>query len=291
LKFELDNIDFSYHSKTEGSALLFEDLSFSVGNGECVGIVGREGVGKSTLLQIMDALRKPDKGKIFIDGKDVWLDPTKLHEIRRRIGFAFQFPEEQFFCETVEDELKFVSRTCRTAVSYPCRDYKDVLGEFGLSASEYLRRSPFSLSMGEARLVALASLLVTSPQALLLDEPTAALDGKGMDVVLTTLRRMKDRGLTIVIVSHDTNVLAEIVSRVVVIEDGKIELDLPLRAFFSDAPRLLAYGLDVPEVMAFVQELRKKGYHIEEDCHTYEEAKQLINTLRLDRFHNDKQKS
>ncbi|MCZ6776805.1 MAG: ATP-binding cassette domain-containing protein [Ignavibacteria bacterium] len=291
MKFELDNIDFSYRSKVGVSDRLFERLSLSVNNGECVGIVGQEGVGKSTLLQIMDALLKPDKGKLFIDGKDVWQAPRKLHEIRRRIGFAFQFPEEQFFCETVEDELGFIAEKGNTAPDHSYQDYKNVLGEFGLSSKEYLPRSPFSLSMGEARLVALASLLMTNPQALLLDEPTAGLDGRGVDLVLSTLLRLKSRGLTIVIVSHDTNVLAELVSRVVVLEHSGIEIDLPARAFLTDTPMLLGYGFDVPDVIAFSRELRKKGYHIDEDCCTFEEAKQLIKALTSDRSRRDKQKS
>ncbi|MEK9136114.1 MAG: ATP-binding cassette domain-containing protein, partial [Bacteroidota bacterium] len=209
MNFQLQSVSFSYRSRVGYSTPVFERLNFTVEQGECVGVIGHEGAGKSTLLQIMNGLLQPDQGTVLVEGRDIWSQVKLIHELRRRIGFAFQFPEQQFFCETVRDELEFALKNFWGKDAQGFLSAEAAVESVGLRPEGVLNRSPFSLSMGEARRVALASLLVSRPQALLLDEPTVGLDGAGAEMVMRFLRRLHGEGLTVVLVSHDIDVLAE----------------------------------------------------------------------------------
>ena len=277
MKFRLEQISFSYRPKSSPPRSVFAELDLVVEKGECVGVIGPEGSGKTTLLQLMDALLWPDQGKVLIDGIDAWDRPERLHELRRRIGFAFQFPEQQFFCETVRDELMYASRNYRVNGGH--NRGEDLLTEFGLTSPDFLDRSPFTLSIGEARRVAISSILMMRPSALLLDEPTVGLDGSGIDQVLSSLGRLRNEGVTIVIVSHDVNALAEIVSRVIVLNDG-IREDLPARVLLSDKERLGRHGYDTPEVVCYADELRQQGYVVEDGIITVDALKQALRQQR-----------
>jgi energy-coupling factor transport system ATP-binding protein len=238
--------------------------------------MGQEGVGKSTLLQLMDGLLRPQRGTLFIDGKDVWQSTGHLRELRRQVGFAFQFPEDQFFCETVEEELGFGPRNLGLDIGSLSTVGETILEEMGMPPGEFLHRSPFSLSMGEARRVALACVLVARPQALLIDEPTAGLDGKGAEFVLMTLRKLRADGVTIIIVSHDVNLLSELVSRVVMLNNKTVGLDEPAAHVFSDAQKLGAYGYELPDVMQFVKSLKERGHPIADGFYTLEQIRRAI---------------
>lgn len=216
----LEEVRFAYRSRAFGTRNVFSGITMRIASGEVVVIVGEEGSGKTTLLQLMDGLLRPDSGVVLLDGEDIWQSPKRLHEVRRRIGFAFQFPEAQFFCETVSDELLFAARNF--GMGLPSDDEIDtLLTELGLSR-HILTRSPFTLSMGEARRVALASVLLHKPQALLFDEPTAGLDRFGVECVNALLRRLSSEGTTMVVVSHDEEVISSIAHRVISLADGKI---------------------------------------------------------------------
>jgi energy-coupling factor transport system ATP-binding protein len=225
MNIQLDNVSFQYTSKAFPPHPVFTHLSLSAPSGECVALTGEEGSGKSTLLQLINGLQKPDEGRVLVDGLDLWQRPQSQHAHRRQCGFAFQFPERQFFCQTVEDELMFAVRNFRLPVQEPRERCAAALKELGLP-EEFLGRSPFSLSMGEARRVALASLLVHEPRLFLLDEPTAGLDGFGLDVVQSLLLRLKSQGKTILFVAHDADFIAAVASRLVVISKGQVERDI-----------------------------------------------------------------
>jgi energy-coupling factor transport system ATP-binding protein len=219
MKLQLDNVSFSYKSKAFPPRQVFADLNLMVESGECVAITGEEGVGKSTILELLDGQQKPDAGKVLVNGTDIWQEPKRLPEFRRRIGLTFQFPEEQFCYETVKDELLFAVRNLGLQSTNDETKCIAALYEVGLSEN-VLSRSPFSLSMGEARRVAIASLLVLDPDAYLLDEPTAGLDGFGVDIIRSLARRLTAEGKTIVLVSHDNELMSFLASRQIVLSNG-----------------------------------------------------------------------
>jgi energy-coupling factor transport system ATP-binding protein len=233
MNLALEQVHFAYRSKAFGRREVFSGLTIRIASGDVVAIVGEEGSGKSTLLYLMDGLLRPDSGTVLIDGEDIWHAPKRLHRQRRRMGFAFQFPETQFFCETVGDELMFASRNF--GVPPPTgAEIDTLLTELGLSR-QILSRSPFTLSIGEARRVALASVLLHKPQALLFDEPTAGLDNFGVECVTALLHRLKSEGKTLVIASHDEELVSSLTHRVVVLAAGKAkELTPPVFGNLSE---------------------------------------------------------
>jgi len=256
MKFELTRVCFSYRTgpATGRRALLETDLSLN--DGECVGIIGPEGAGKSSLLYILAALMKPDSGSLHINGVNVWKEPGTIHLVRRKMGIAFQFPEQQFVSETVESELMLGYDSIRGEERH---FVEEMLAEVDLSPQKYLQRSPFSLSMGEARRLGLAALLARKAQVLFLDEPTAGLDSKGFEIVVSCLRRRKEEGVGIVIVSHDLDLLAELVTRVVILDEGRVRVDCEAGRVLNDKEVLQRYGYDVPEIAQIVNHLRSKG--------------------------------
>lgn len=219
---QLENITFTYASRALAPTRVFSNLNLTVAEGECVALCGEEGSGKSTLLQLINGLLKPDAGRVTVAGRDMWQNPKRLHEIRRNFGFAFQFPEQQFFCETVKDEMLFAARNFRLREIGEER-CAAAIAELGL-AENYLLRSPFSLSMGEARRVALASILVHDPAIFLLDEPTAGLDGFGMRTVMNLMLRLKLKRKTIIFASHDEDLIARVASREIALQAGAVPL-------------------------------------------------------------------
>lgn len=234
MNFHLDKVCFSYKSKTFPSRQVFSELSLTGESGECIAIVGEEGTGKSTLLQLLNGLQKPDGGRVLVDGQDIWHNSKQLHRVRRRIGFAFQFPEQQFFCETVQDELLFAARNFGLLNSETKQNCSAGLKALGLDES-ILLRSPFSLSMGEARRVALASILVHQPDALLLDEPTAGLDAFGSEVVKSLILRLKAHHTTILFASHDIELVGAVASRIIVLANGKVEREYQIGEWTNEA--------------------------------------------------------
>lgn len=223
MRFELDNVGFSYTSKSALPRSVFTRLHLLIDSGECVAIIGEEGAGKSTLLQLLNGLLRPQSGRVMVDGRDLWQEPSQTHLVRRRIGFAFQFPEQQFFCETVRDELLFAAKNFRTDMGD--ENCLAALSSVGLSAA-FLSRSPFSLSMGEARRVALASILVLDPDVFLLDEPTAGLDGFGMELVSSLLEQLRTKHKTLVFASHDRDLVERVATRTITLADGTVRADL-----------------------------------------------------------------
>jgi len=257
-----------------GKRRVFDGLDLTIESGECVGIIGQEGMGKTTLLQLLDGLLKPDSGKVRIDGNDIWEAPKHLPELRRQIGFAFQFPEQHFFCESVKDEMEYSAKNFG-GEKLAAEQVSKALHQVGLAADHFLGRSPFSLSIGEARRLALASLVVLRPRAMLLDEPTVGLDGDGVERTLDVLKPLHKQGVTMVIVSHELDFLAELVTRVVVLENG-IKADEPARNLLTDPARLEIFGYSLPEAVQYVEELRRRGVTIPPGTLTVQEIQEVI---------------
>ncbi len=278
MKFELRNLCCSYRRRNGPAQRALVSVNLKIASGECVGVIGSEGAGKSTLLQVMDTLLRPERGTLLLDDMDVWKDPRSLPVVRKQIGLCFQFSEQQFVCETVESELLLGSSPLPTGISQDV--IKGALVELGLAPEKYLRRSPFSLSMGEARRLALASLLARGPRALLLDEPTAGLDGDGVDRVLGCLKRQREEGTTMVIVSHDLDLLAELVSRVVLLVEGIVRVDALASDILADEATLQQYGYDVPEIVRILEQLRARGEVLNQKLYGVEELRAILGTAR-----------
>lgn len=274
--FELHNVAFAYKGRTLNARNVLNGVYLSVGSGECLGVIGQEGAGKTTLLQLMNGLLKPNGGTICIDESDIWREPESIARLRKRIGFAFQFPEQQFFCQTVEDELLYAQRNFGDREPFNYLSPDEAMKLVGLHPARYLNRSPFSLSMGEARRVALAVVLMTKPDALLLDEPTVGLDGGGIEIVVDLLLHMKGEDVTIILVSHDVDVLAEVASRIIVLDGGKVQQDLPVETIFSDETLLSAYGYQIPEIVHFMREYGMHDGRIADRFYTVREARGVL---------------
>jgi energy-coupling factor transport system ATP-binding protein len=278
MTFDLQDVTFSYQTKNRSGRSVIDGVNLSIQQGECVGVIGHEGAGKTTLLQLMMGLVKPVDGTINVDGVDIWRKQELVSELRRQIGFAFQFPEQQFFCETVEDEFRYAPENFGNLAGF--MKPGEALSAFGMRPELYMNRSPFSLSMGEARLIALSMLLMTRPQTLLLDEPTVGLDGAGVDIVLNLLRRMKTEAKTIVMVSHDIDVLAEIASRVIIMKNGRIEEDGPVAEILTNGGLLSTHGYQLPEVVRFMREEGHGGSETVNAIYTFRETKLWFDSVQ-----------
>jgi energy-coupling factor transport system ATP-binding protein len=281
MKLQLENISYTYKTRIGVAPPLFNGLELTVASGECVGVMGPEGAGKTTLLFLLDGLLRPSAGKVIIDGEDIWISNKRLREHRRRVGFSFQFPEQQFFCESVGKEITFGLRNFGLLDETSEDRCFRTLERVGLSEA-IMDRSPFSLSMGEARKVALASLLAMEPSALLLDEPTAGLDANGMAFLLSQCASLRQRHTTIVVASHDIDFLAEVCSRIIMMDEGRIVFDGTMVELLEKPEVLSTYGYDVPAVTQFMCELSDKGYDVDRKCHTLEEARRLLRLPRPD---------
>jgi energy-coupling factor transport system ATP-binding protein len=251
----LDDVSMSYRTKNRAPRTVFSHFNLRIDPGEVVGIIGPEGAGKSTLLQLIDGLHQPERGHIIVGGTDLWATRSAAREARRKIAYALQFPEQQFFCETVVGELEFKRKNIGTTVD---EELQDILRRVGLDPEALRDRSPFSLSMGEARRVALASVLIGGPELLLLDEPSAGLDGAGTRAILSVIAQ-EFAGRTTLIVSHDVDVLSDCVDRIIVVDNGVVAADAPVGSLFTDRMRIEALGYHLPEGMQIMEELRLAG--------------------------------
>ncbi|MFN0159219.1 MAG: energy-coupling factor ABC transporter ATP-binding protein [Bacteroidota bacterium] len=276
MKFELVDIAFSYSSRVGQRAEVLRGLNLSIESGECLGIIGREGAGKTTLLQILDGLLLPNQGKLIVDGALID-SPAAALRLRHEVGFAFQFPEEQMFCETVREELLYGIRQAGLA---QVRTPEESLQIFGLDPLNILELSPFALSPMEARFVALASLLVPARRALLFDEPTVGLDAHGLRNTIDVLRKLRADGLTIVVVSHDIDMLAELVDSVAVLKDGCIALKVSATEAFCTPGLMERYGYEPPEIVTALNDYGTQGMHLKEGVFRFDQALEVIRRAR-----------
>jgi len=266
------------HTYARGTPLVHDALrgvSLEIAPGERVGIVGRTGSGKSTLVQHLAGLLKPTSGRVLLDG--VIAHTRSSAAQRRKLALAFQYPEHQIFEHTVLREVAFGPRHLGLRKDEIAGRVRWALGMVGLDVEEMGERVPFTLSGGEMRRVALASVLAMRPEVLILDEPTAGLDPQGRRELLAQVRRWQEEiGMTLVLVSHDLDELAHVVERVVLLNDGQVAIDGPARQVLSDGPLLRAAGLDVPQPVALLQMLREAGWDVRTDRLLPEEAAEEI---------------
>ena len=271
------------HCYSEGSVLrtvALDDVSFRVENGEFIGIIGHTGSGKSTLVQHLNGLLKPTSGQVLIDGEDLNSEHVNRRALRQRIGLVFQYPEYQLFEETVAKDIAFGPKNQGLTQNEIDERVRYAMDCVHLDYDKYAQRSPFELSGGQMRRVAIAGVLAMRPSVLILDEPTAGLDPRGRDKILTMLEELHAREhTTIIMVSHSMDDMARLVSRLIVMSGGKIVADGSPRDIFTQEKMMTSIGLDVPEAARLCAMLRAKRYDLPGDLFRQEELKEQL--LRL----------
>ena len=273
----VNHLQYVYNPNTAFSKYALRDVSLRIEDGEYIGIVGHTGSGKSTLVQHLNGLIKPTGGGIYYNGEDIWGDDYNRRELCGKVGLVFQYPEHQLFEEDVFTDVCFGPKNLGLPkAEYELRAY-DALKAVGIN-DESFYVSPFDLSGGEKRRVAIAGVLAMKPEVLVLDEPTAGLDPRGKDDILNLIDSLHDSlNITIILVSHSMDDLAEHVGRMIVINQGQVAIDGDTRSVFANNREYLeSIGLGVPAVTAIAANLRAAGWPIRRDILTLDEAKQEI---------------
>lgn len=277
-----DNLTHKYSVGTPFEVTALDSVNLDVEEGELVAIIGHTGSGKSTLIQHFNGLLKPSEGKVYVDGKDIWESKQSLREARFKVGLCFQYPEYQLFEETAYKDIAFGPRNMGlTDDEIDARVRR--AAEFTGVTDKMLEKSPFDLSGGEKRRVAIAGVMAMEPKILILDEPTSGLDPKGRDTILGLIRDYRERtGSTVMIVSHSMEDVADIATKVLVVNSSKIMSYDTVPNTYKRAAELLEIGLDVPSVTKIFMELRDRGLPVRTDIYTVEQAIEEINKLRLE---------
>ena len=277
---QIKNLTHTYGIGTPFQRNAVENLSFDVYDGEFLGIIGHTGSGKSTLIQHLNGLLKPTSGQILLNGKDIWEDPKKIRSVRFQVGLVFQYPEYQLFEETVYKDIAFGPINMGKTGKELDRCIREAAEAAGLSEDQ-LNRSPFELSGGQKRRVALAGVLAMEPQVLILDEPSAGLDPAGREQMMANIRDYhENKKRTIVLVSHSMDEIAQNVDRILVLKDSHVLMSGVPTEVFARADELLEAGLDVPQVTRIALALKKRGVPIDPAVYTVEKLEQELLALR-----------
>ncbi len=270
---ETSNLSYVYMPGTPFQAEALRDITLGIEKGSFVGVIGETGSGKSTLVQHFNGLLRPTSGKILIDGRDIWSKGYDLRGLRAKIALLFQYPEHQLFEETVFKDVAFGPRNLGLEGSDLTGRVCQGLEMMGLNYEKYKDRSPFALSGGEKRRVALAGILAMQPEAIILDEPTAGMDPKGRRNLLQLIGKLhREEKLTVILVTHNMEDIARLADKLAVFSAGRIAFQGTPGHVFAFAERIREIGLEVPPLTELLQELRRRGRNIRTDCFTAEEA-------------------
>ena len=278
---EAKHLTYKYGAGTPFEKTAVSDISFSIEKGEFIGIIGHTGSGKSTLMQMLNGLIRPDSGEILLDGENIWKKPKEIRKVRFRVGMVFQYPEYQLFEDTVYSDIAYgavnkgisgqeLDKTVRNAA------------EFAGLPDNLLEKSPFELSGGEKRRAAIAGIMAMQPEVLVLDEPTAGLDPMGREFILSKIREYhRKNGNTVILVSHSMEDIAKISDRVIVMNKGRLEMYDTTENVFSQGERLKQTGLKIPEITYIMNMLSDRGYGVKKGILTVEEAvRELLPLLK-----------
>lgn len=274
---DIKNLNFVYNLGTPFESKALDDVSVSISEGEFIGLIGHTGSGKSTLVQHLNGLIKPSSGEIIIDGTNITDKDVKLKSIRQKVGLVFQYPEYQLFEESVYKDIAFGPSNLNLKDEEVDQRVKEAMEVVGLDYESLKDRSPFELSGGQKRRVAIAGVIAMKPKVLVLDEPTAGLDPHGRDEILNEIHELfKREGITILLVSHSMEDVAKLVDRILVMHHGKIVMDDKTREIFKRADELENIGLGIPQITKFMSAFKALGNDIREDILTVEEAKEEL---------------
>ncbi len=276
---EVKNLTYIYSAGTPFEHKALDDISFSVERGEFIGIIGHTGSGKSTLMQQLNGLLKPTPGTVLLDGQDIWSDKKLTRQARFRVGLVFQYPEYQLFEETVYKDIAFGPKNMGLSPEEVDRRVREAAGFVGLTEQQ-LEVSPFDLSGGQKRRVAIAGVIAMEPEVLILDEPTAGLDPVGRSEILGNIQSYrKAKNATIMMVSHSMEDVARLTDRLLVMNGSKLAMDAPPAQVFTHAEELTQMGLNIPQVTQVFLELKKLGLDVK-NVYTIDQAAAEIKRLK-----------
>lgn len=285
MSIKLSNVSYNYGLGESKNSLAIDNINLEIKNNEFIGIIGHTGSGKSTLVQIFNGLLYSNTGEVHVDGQRVSEDTkSELKKIRQNVGLVFQYPEYQLFEESIALDIAFGPKNLGLDEDEVNTRVKEAMSLVGLDYETFKDESPFDLSGGQKRRVAIASILAMKPKYLILDEPTAGLDPQGREEILTEIKNIYDSSddLTVIIVSHSMEDIANLVDRVIVMENGKVFVDDVPRKVFSMGDELQNLGLDIPQITKLSKALEKKGYIFEDTVLTVEQAyNYLLKQIKL----------
>ncbi|MBQ1550049.1 MAG: energy-coupling factor transporter ATPase [Acutalibacteraceae bacterium] len=275
-----EHLTYSYSTGTPFEVTAIEDINIEIEPGELVAVIGHTGSGKSTLIQHFNGLLKPQFGKVYVDGQDIWESKKTLRASRFAVGLCFQYPEYQLFEETVYKDIAFGPKNMKLSEEEIDRRVREAARFIGVT-DDMLEKSPFDLSGGEKRRVAIAGVMAMEPKILILDEPTAGLDPRGRDVILDLIRNYREEtGRTVMIVSHSMDDVAKIATKVLVINDRHVAMYGTVPEIYARSEELVAMGLDIPQVTKIFLGLKENGIPVRTDVFTVEQARAELRSLR-----------
>lgn len=271
-----EDLTYVYSQGTPFEKTAIDHINLEINEGEIIGIMGHTGSGKSTLIQHFNGLMKATSGKVYLDGQDIWADKSKIREVRFKVGLVFQYPEYQIFEETVYKDIAFGCKNMCLDESEIKRRVIETAYDIGIP-EEILEKSPFELSGGQKRRVAIAGVMAMKPRVLILDEPTASLDPAGRDRIFECIKAYhKKTGTTILIVSHSMEDIAKFADRILVMNNANVFCFDKTEKVFSRAEEISGIGLDVPQITKVFLELKKHGIDFGKEIYTVEYAKEII---------------
>ena len=278
-KITLENISYVYSPGTPFEMHALTDINLNIRENAITGLIGHTGSGKSTLVQLLNGLTRPTSGRVLLDGKDIWQEPKKIKLVRFRVGLVMQYPEYQLFEETVRADIAFGPKNMGLSAEEIAERVSEAAALTGLDAS-LLDHSPFDLSGGQKRRVAIAGVIAMRPEVLVLDEPAAGLDPRGRDTILNMLRDYQQKtGATVVIVSHSMEDMARFCDDIIVLAHGKLVMQGRGHEVFARSQELSDVGLNIPEISRLCLSLRERGIPVDDGIFTVEQAEQCL--LRL----------
>ena len=281
MSFAIETVGLThYYSKgTISQVAAIENVNLQINKGELVGIIGHTGSGKSTLISHFNGLLRPDSGKILVDGVDIWKDKETLKNSRFKVGLCFQYPEYQLFEETVYKDIAFGPKNMKLTES-EIRERVLRAAEFTGVKAEHLNKSPFDLSGGEKRRVAIAGVMSMQPEVLIFDEPAAGLDPRGRADLINLIKNYRNRtGSTVIIVSHSMEDIAEMADRVIVMNKSSVAMQGSVDEVYSRGDELREMGLNVPEITEIFAKLRAKGIDVPANVYTVEQGAEILRNL------------
>ena len=276
----VENLTHTYGENTPFCRSAVKDVSMEIYQGEFLGVIGHTGSGKSTLIQHLNGLLKPTGGRILLGDRDIWAEPKKIRDVRFRVGLVFQYPEYQLFEETAYKDIAFGPKNMGLDEKEIDRRVRAAAAFVGLE-EELLEKSPFDLSGGQKRRVAIAGVIAMEPEVLILDEPSAGLDPAGRRSLLENIRAYhKEKGTTVVMVSHSMDEVAENVDRIVVLADAGVVMSGTPHEVFSRAQELIDVGLNVPQVTQVAMELVRRGVPVDPAVYTVADLRAALSALK-----------
>ena len=280
MPIQIEHLTHTYMPGSPFSAVALRDITLTIEDGELIGLLGHTGSGKTTLVQHLNGLIKPTEGKVLVDGLDTSDKNTSLLEVRRKVGLVFQYPEYQLFEETVAKDIAFGPKNLGLSEAEIDQRVRTAMEKVGLDYEEIAERSPFELSGGQMRRVAIAGVLAMQPKVLVLDEPTAGLDPAGRRSILDMIRQLHAAGgLTVIMVSHSMDDISTLATRLIVMSKGELVMTGTPREVFKNRELLSSIGLGVPQAAELAFQLREAGFQLPDDLYTSDELYDAIMKL------------